>query len=325
MSIEKQLVTFKVFRFNRDTDYLPYYQEYKLEVGQDEVMLDILNRIKWEFDGSLSYRRSCRHGICGSCSIKVNQKPTLACKDRVFDLIDIFGTNLTIDPQSMKRAVKDMVVDKADFWSKYNSVKPYLEAEIEEHPEQENLVTPHEYEMLEEADYCIQCGGCYYACPVVDVNEEYVGPAALALAMRFNKDVRDNATKERLDITNQLGSGMWDCVKCMECAEACPKGVNPISKITTLHQQTFEEGVAPNNVATRHAVGFKHSIKKHGFLDEAGLVMYSDGLIKTATHHGSTGFKMFMAGKVVMPWNLPKSEKLDEIKKLVKISSKAKF
>jgi len=197
MSIKKE-VTFHIFRFNRDTDYLPYYQTYKFEVGADEVVLDILNKIKWEHDGSFSYRRSCRHGICGSCSVKVNHKPTLACKDRVFDLIDIFGTNLTIDPQSQKRAVKDMIIDKGDFWEKYNSVTPYLVSEIDENPTQENLVTPHEYEMLQEADYCIQCGGCYYACPAVEVNDSYLGPAALALAMRFNKDVRDHGVEDRL-------------------------------------------------------------------------------------------------------------------------------
>jgi succinate dehydrogenase / fumarate reductase iron-sulfur subunit len=324
MSIKKE-VTFHIFRFNRDTDYLPYYQTYKFEVGADEVVLDILNKIKWEHDGSFSYRRSCRHGICGSCSVKVNHKPTLACKDRVFDLIDIFGTNLTIDPQSQKRAVKDMIIDKGDFWEKYNSVTPYLVSEIDENPTQENLVTPHEYEMLQEADYCIQCGGCYYACPAVEVNDSYLGPAALALAMRFNKDVRDHGVEDRLRDINNLGSGIWDCVKCNECAEACPKGVNPISKITTLHQQTFQKGVHNNDVATRHAVGFKKSIDKFGMLDEAGLVMYSDGLVKTALHHGPVGLKMFMSGKVTMPWNMPKSDKLDEIKKLVKISSKAKF
>lgn len=323
--ITNKKIKFKVFRFNRDSDYLPYYKIYEIDVAQDDVMLNILNKIKWEFDGSFSYRRSCRHGICGSCSIKVNDKPVLACKERVFDLIDIFGEELVIDPQSKARAAKDLIIDKKDFWDKYNAVQPYLVADIDEAPTSENLVTPHEYEQIEEADICIQCGNCYYACPAVEANEEYFGPAALALSMRFTKDVRDNATKERLENVNKLGSGIWDCVKCYECYEACPKGVNPIDKITKLHLQTFEEGVAVSNVATRHAYGFKKSIVKHGFLDETGLVMYSDGLFKTATHHLPTGLRMMKAGKVVMPWKLPKSTKLDEIKKLVKISSKAKF
>ena len=105
-------LTFKVFRFNKDTDYLPYYDTFEMNVKDDELVLDVMNRIKWEHDGSFSYRRSCRHGICGACAIKVNGKATLACKDRVSDLVDIFGEELTIEPQDIKRAYKDMVIEK---------------------------------------------------------------------------------------------------------------------------------------------------------------------------------------------------------------------
>ena len=160
-NVDKKLI-FKIWRFNKETDYLPYYDTFELVVTKDEVILDVMNRIKWEYDGSFSYRRSCRHGICGSCSVKVNGKATLACKDNVFELVDIFGTELTIEPQSIKRAYKDMVVDKDDFWTKYSEVKPYLIADIVEHPESENIVSIEEAEKIDEADYCIQCGNCYY-------------------------------------------------------------------------------------------------------------------------------------------------------------------
>ncbi|WP_457598610.1 4Fe-4S dicluster domain-containing protein, partial [Hydrogenimonas sp.] len=174
------------------------------------------------------------------------------------------------------------------------------------------------------ADYCIQCGNCYYACPVVEVNEEYFGPAQFAKAYRFNADVRDNAKTERLEKVREMGPGVWDCVKCFECAEACPKDVDPIEKITKLHNQLFEEGLAQDNVATRHAVGFKHSIVKHGLLDEGELVRYSEGTLGVMKHLPEA-IAMFKKGKIVMPWNMPKSEKLDEIKTLVKSSSKVKF
>jgi succinate dehydrogenase / fumarate reductase iron-sulfur subunit len=318
------VVKFKVFRFNGDTDVLPYYKEYKLEVSKEDVVLDVLNRIKWEFSGSLSYRRSCRHGICGSCAVKVNNKGVLACKERIYDLIDVFGKEMTIDPLSKERAVKDLIIDKKDFWDKYDEVQPYLEAEVEEYPTKENIVSQKEAGQLLDADYCIQCGACYYSCPSVEVNSDYLGPAALAKAYRFNSDVRDDAKLERLETVNEIGSGIWDCVKCFECAEVCPKEVNPIGKITKLHLQTFEEGVADNNVATRHAVGFKHSIQKHGLLDEGGLVLYSEGPLGMAKHIPAA-IGMLKNGKIPMPWQLPKSEKLDEIKKLVKISSTAKF
>lgn len=322
--MEKQKVIINVFRFNKETDYLPHYDKYELEVSKDEVVLDILNRIKWDYDGSFSYRRSCRHGICGSCAIKVNGRSTLACKERMTDMIELFGTELTFEPVSKKRVVKDMVVDKKDFWDKYDAVKPYLEAQIDEHPTEENIVSPEDAEKIEEADYCIQCGCCYYACPVInEANEEYFGPAAFVKAYRFTADIRDEDKKERLEIIDKLGQGVWDCVKCFECAEACPKDLNPIGKITHLHNQLFQEGVVQNNVASRHAVGFKKSIEKHGILDEGMLVAYSEGV--GVVKNLPEAIAMWKKGKIVMPWNMPKSKKLDEIKKLVKISSTAKF
>jgi succinate dehydrogenase / fumarate reductase, iron-sulfur subunit len=324
-TITTQTITFNVFRFNAETDYLPHYKKIDMEVTSEEVVLDILNRIKWEHDGSFSYRRSCRHGICGACAIKVNGKGVLACKERMNDMIELFGTEMTIEPLSVKRAVKDMIIDKGDFWEKHDQVKPYVIDEIDEHPESENLVTPQEEAQLMDADYCIQCGLCHYSCPSLENNEAYIGPAAFAAAYRFNADVRDKATLDRLSIVNAPEQGVWDCVKCFECQEVCPKEVNPIEKITKLHNQVFENNVASNDVATRHAVGFAHSIKKHGLLDEAELVRYSEGTIPMLMKHGKVGLKMFKAGKVVMPWNMPKSDKLDEVKALIKSSSTVKF
>ena len=322
-TITTQKVNFKVFRFNADEDYLPYYNDIEMEVTSEEVVLDILNRIKWDHDGSFSYRRSCRHGICGACAIKVNGRSTLACKERMNDMIELFGNELTIEPLSKKRAVKDMIIDKADFWEKHDAVHPYLISDVDEHPENEHLVTPHEAEELLEADLCIQCGACHYACPVVEINDDFFGPAAFVKAYRFEADVRDQAHVSRLKEVHAEKQGVWDCVKCFECAEACPKEINPIEKITKLHQMLFKEGVATSNVATRHAVGFKHSIARHGVLDEGGLVLYSEG--PSIVKHIPVAFKMFTKGKIVMPWNMPKSDNLDEIQKLVKSSSTVKF
>ena len=216
-----------------------------------------------------------------------------------------------------------MIIDKADFWNKHDAVHPYLISDVEEHPEHEHLVSPDEAEQLLEADLCIQCGACHYACPVVEINEDFFGPAAFAKAYRFEADVRDDAHTSRLTELHEEKQGVWDCVKCYECAEVCPKEVNPIDKITKLHQMLFKEGVATSNVATRHAVGFKHSIEKHGVLDEGGLVLYSEG--PSIVKHIPVALKMFKKGKIVMPWNMPKSDNLDEIKKLVESSSTAKF
>ncbi len=318
--METQTVLFHVFRFNKETDYLPYYKKYELEVGEDDLVLDILNRIKWEKDGSFSYRRSCRHGICGSCAIKVNNTPVLSCKYNVYDLIEQFGHELIIDPQDKSRAYKDMVIDKGNFWEKYDAVKPYLIGDIDEYPNAENSVAAKEAEKLEEADYCIQCGNCFYACSALSVNKDYLGPAALTKAYRFNADVRDDANDERLHIVDMLGSGVWDCVKCNECAQACPKELDPIDKITKLHNELFAKNKTAKNVASKHAVGFKHAIAKHGLLDEGELVRYSEGNFGVLKHLPEA-FAMMKKGKIVPPWKMPKSKNLDEIQKLIKSSS----
>ncbi len=323
-SITTKDVTFKVFRFNSETDYLPTYKEYKMEVTSEEVVLDILNRIKWEFDGSFSYRRSCRHGICGACAMKVNGKATLACKVNMHDMVELFGNEITLEPSSTKRAIKDFIIDKSDFWEKHAQAKPYLEAEIDETPTIENLVSIEDNEKIDEADLCIQCGACHYSCPAVEVNEHFMGPAAFVAAYRFGVDTRDNAQAERLDTVDTPAQGVWDCVKCYECADACPKEINPIDKITKLHNMIFTDGKVRKNVASRHAVGFAHSIKKHGLLDEGELVRYSEGNIGVLKHV-PVALKMFSKGKIVLPWNMPKSDNLDEIQKLIKSSSTTKF
>ena len=318
-TIETKKVTFKVFRFNSDVDYIPRYDTYTFDVTSEQVVLDILNKIKWEEDGSFSYRRSCRHGICGACAMKVNGRATLACKERMFDMIDLYGDEMTLEPSSIKRAVKDLIIDKGDFWAKNDQIKPFLIADIDENPTQERLVAPDKAEDILEADLCIQCGACHYSCPVVEINEDFIGPAAFVKAYRFEADIRDDQHNERFHEISKPSQGVWDCVKCMECAEACPKEINPIEKITKLHNMLFQEKISENPVAERHAVGFAHSIKKHGLLDEGELVRYSEGNIGVLKHV-PIALKMFKKGKIVLPWNMPKSEKLDEIQKLVKSS-----
>jgi len=323
-------VTIKAFRFNAETDYLPYYKNYEMKVGEDDLILDLLNRIKWEHDGSFSYRRSCRHGICGACAIKVNGKPVLACKQNAMDLLELFNDELVFEPQSQKRAVKDMIIDKKDFWDKHAAVKPFVEATIDANPTHETHMSIAQVANVLDADYCIQCGSCHYACPALEVNEDYLGPAALTAAYRFTVDPRDEAGTERLEMTAQAGIGVWDCVKCMECAEACPKEINPIEKITKLHNLQFEQKVARSNVATRHAEGFVRSIKKHGILDEADIVVYSEGYLGMYKHIG-TAIKMLKAGKIhfsdALPFidNVPKAKNLSEIQKLIEISQTNKL
>ena len=323
-------VTIKAFRFNAETDYLPYIKQYELEVGKDDLILDLMNRIKWEHDGSFSYRRSCRHGICGACGIKVNGQPVLACKQNAIELLDLYDNDITLEPQSKKRAIKDMIIDKGDFWQKHADVQPYIVADVDPHPAVETKQSIAAFNLMLDSDLCIQCGSCHYACPALEVNPDYLGPAALTAAYRFSIDTRDNAAKERLELTAQEGVGVWDCVKCFECQQACPKEINPIEKITKLHNMQFEQGIAERNIATKHAEGFVRSMKKHGFLDEADIVVYSEGILNMHKHL-KTAMKMMKAGKIHftdgLPWvdNVPKSKNLEEIQKLIEISQTNKL
>ncbi|MEY4503769.1 MAG: hypothetical protein RL154_61, partial [Pseudomonadota bacterium] len=142
-------------------------------------------------------------------------------------------------------------------------------------------------------------------------------PVALAKAYRFTSDIRDHAKKERLSLVNEPKTGIWDCVKCYACTEVCPKGVDPMGKITRLHNQSFAAGVVKDGVASRHSTGFVDSIQKNGFLDNTELVRFSEGNIG-ALKHIPEAFDMFTHDK--MPWNTPVSKNLDEIKTLVNSS-----
>ena len=323
-------VKIKAFRFNVETDYLPYYKEYELEVTKDDLILDLMNRIKWEYDGSFSYRRSCRHGICGTCGIKVNGKSILACKENAMDLLDLFDNELILEPQSKRRVIKDMIIDKSDFWEKHSAVKSYVDGNINNNPQNETIMEDAQVNNFLNSDYCIQCGACHYACPVLEVNEDFLGPAAFVSAFRFTIDPRDTIGKDRLEITSQPNEGVWDCVKCFECTEACPKDIDPMEKITKLHNMQFEEKILKKNVATKHAEGFVRSIYKHGFLDETDIVKYSLGPIGMI-HVVGDAIKMLKAGKIhftdQLPFvdNMPKSKNLSEIQKLIKISQSNKL
>ncbi len=327
---ETRKVTIKAFRFNAETDYLPYTKQYEMEVGKDDLILDLMNRIKWEHDGSFSYRRSCRHGICGACAIKVNGKAVLACKQNAIELLDLFDNDITLEPSSKKRAIKDMIIDKSDFWEKHAAIKPYVVADVDPHPEHETKQSISEFNNFLDSDLCIQCGACHYSCPALEVNPEFFGPAAFAAAYRFTVDTRDSAGAERLELTAQPSQGVWDCVKCFECAEACPKEINPIEKITKLHNMQFEQGIAEKNVATKHAEGFLRGMKKYGYLDEADIVTYSEGLLGAYKHIG-TAMKMMKSGKIHwhsgVPFidSIPKIKNLDEVQKLIEISQTNKL
>jgi succinate dehydrogenase / fumarate reductase iron-sulfur subunit len=213
-------VTLRIKRFNPEKDTKPWWGEYQVEAEPTDRLLDALNHVKWHTDGSLTYRRSCAHGICGSDAMLINGRNALACKV----LLKNLGTKITIEPMRGFRVIKDLLVDMDVFLEKYRSVKPYL-INNSPQPEKERLQSPAQRETFEDTTKCILCGACTTSCPSFWANPDYVGPAAIVNAHRFIFDSRDEAGEERLRL---LGSadGVWRCRTVFNCVEACPRDIN---------------------------------------------------------------------------------------------------
>ena len=212
-------VTLRIKRYNPETDVKPSFKEYTVEVEPNDRVLDALNQIKWSHDGSLTYRRSCAHGICGSDAMRINGRNRLACKVLMGEL----GKKVTIEPLIGYAVVKDLVVDMEKFFDAYKSVKPYLIAD-EAPSAGERLQSPDERERYDDTTKCILCAACTTSCPITWTNDEFVGPAAIVNAHRFIFDSRDRGAPERLRILNQR-SGVWRCRTIFNCTEACPRGI----------------------------------------------------------------------------------------------------
>lgn len=223
----------RVQRFNPDKDKKPYIDEFQLTPERDTTILDALHTIKAEQDGSLTFRRSCRHAICGSCAMNVNGQNLLVCKTPLQDVLDK-KRRVTIRPLPYLPIIKDLVVDRSSFWEQYLRVKPWLipSADV---PEKEYRVSPEEVAALNNAETCIMCGACYSACQVIGMTKEYVGPHALLKAFLRVLDPRDIAPSDRLtDLAG--GDGVYRCHTIFNCIDACPKDLNPTQAIETLRK-----------------------------------------------------------------------------------------
>ena len=212
-------VTLRVQRFNPDVDREPSYKEYTLEVEPTDRVLDALNSVKWYQDGTLTYRRSCAHGVCGSDAMRINGVNRLACKVLMRDT----GERVTIEPLMGFRVIKDLVVDMEPFFAQYRSVLPYL-INDEREPDRERPQSIEQRERYDDTTKCILCAACTTSCPSFWADENFVGPAAIVNAHRFIFDSRDKGGSERLDILNDR-EGVWRCRTIFNCTEACPREI----------------------------------------------------------------------------------------------------
>ncbi|MBN1633634.1 MAG: succinate dehydrogenase iron-sulfur subunit [Ignavibacteria bacterium] len=214
-------VTLSILRFDPEKDEKPYRKEYTIDVEPTFRILDCLDKVKWDIDGSLSYRRSCSHGICGSDAMKINGKNMLACQVLVQDFNKKY---ITIEPLPALPIIKDLIVDMDSFFAKYDIIKPYLITKTQP-PSKERYQSQEDRALIDEAVNCILCGACSASCPSLWSNEQYLAPAAMLKAYRFIFDSRDEDDGERLNIIDSP-DGIWRCHTIFNCVEVCPKEIN---------------------------------------------------------------------------------------------------
>ena len=213
-------VHLKIRRFNPERDEQPWWGEYTIEAEPTDRLLDALNHVKWYLDGTLTYRRSCAHGVCGSDAMVVNGSNALACKV----LLKNLGESVTVEPLRGLPVIKDLLVDLDGFFEQYRRAKPYLITHSPT-PQKERLQTPEDRERFDDSTKCILCAACTTSCPSFWANPDYIGPAAIVNAARFIFDNRDEGGEERLKVLNSI-DGVWRCRTIFNCVEACPRGIN---------------------------------------------------------------------------------------------------
>jgi fumarate reductase iron-sulfur subunit len=221
-------IALQVTRYRPEQEAEPSFQTYEVPCPKDWVVLDGLNHVKDRLDGSLSFRWSCRMGICGSCGMTVNGEPKLTCATF---LADYAPGPVRVEPLRNFPVVRDLVVEMGDFMRKLPAVKPWIVRQ-EERPlsEGEHRQTPEQLDAYKQYSMCINCMLCYAACPVYGLDPKFLGPAAIALAQRYNLDSRDQGARERLEVLDDH-EGIWGCTFVGECTKVCPKNVDPAGAI----------------------------------------------------------------------------------------------
>ena len=232
-------ITLKIQRYNPDTDDAPYYQEYTVEVDPNARLLDALMDVKRFQDGSLGFRKSCAHGVCGSDAMRINGQDGLACKTLVKEVAEEDGATVVVEPLRHLPVQRDLIVDQAEFFEKYKSIKPFL-INDEAVAEKERIQSPEERLQFDDTTNCILCASCYSACPIPEEHPAFIGPAAIAQAFRFLADSRDKGEEQRLPVLDDA-DGVWLCENHFKCTQACPRSIL-ITKRINQTKRMIKEG-----------------------------------------------------------------------------------
>ena len=224
-------VVLDIRRYNPESDEKPYSETYEVEVEPTERVLDALMKVKRGVDRTLSFRRSCAHGVCGSDAMRINGKESLACKVLIQDIAVADGDVIKLEPLRHFEVERDLMVHQPPFFEKFRQVKPFL-IPAEKSGAGEYIQSPEDRDLIDDATKCILCGSCISACPVMDDNPGFIGPASIVQAARFVFDTRDAGFAERLGVLDHP-DGVWSCDNHFECTKVCPRGIK-ITKLINL-------------------------------------------------------------------------------------------
>jgi succinate dehydrogenase / fumarate reductase iron-sulfur subunit len=271
--------TLRLRRYDPESGGAPYWEEHTVDLEPHRSVLEGILQAKARFDGSIGIRCSCRAAICGSCGVRINGQPGLACHTHL-DIAQESSRDgvIEVEPMGNMPVLKDLIVDMdAVHWKKIQRVTPWL-INREPIPEREYIV-PHENMVdVTQSMACIQCGACVSDCLSMEVDPLFIGPAALAKAYRFVGDPRDAQPKERLKDLAEDPHGLYDCTHCFKCIDACPKGVAPMSQIMRLRRRAGNDfGIVDRNNGERHEASFVSLVRDNGLLWEAELLPRSYG------------------------------------------------
>jgi len=280
----------KVYRFDPDVDTEPHYDEWDLPVEPGRTVLDLLHEIHYFRDPTLSFRRSCRSAICGSCAMSMNGRTGLSCNTQAKPLLDRDGY-LVVEPMKNLPVLKDLVSDMEPFWKAVYDVEPYLQPG--KAPKGPYIVPKKRMDLLKIAQDCIMCGSCLSECTSREANPDYLGPAALAKAYRFVADDRDEASLDRLRQYSEA-NGIWDCDTCLYCNEVCPVHVKPMDAIMAMRERSIEAGIVSQGA--KHAIAFYETVLRSGKLNEFATANKSLGLAGMASQ-ASVAARVILRGK----------------------------
>ena len=307
------------------------YSNYTIDAEESVTLLDALIEVREYVDGTLGLRCSCRSAICGSCSMRVDGRARLACRAKVIALTkNDENHEIVVEPMGNMPVIKDLIIDQELFWQKIRQVDPYLQPEGPV-PEAEYRVPNEAMIDLTHTMNCIMCGACVSDCTVLEVDKNFIAPAALAKAYRFAADPRDGHEHDRLEKLSEY-SGIWDCTRCNMCVEVCPKGVAPMNRILQLREMAIEAGIK-NNAGARHTDIFTKSVTDGGRLNEVWMVPGSVGIfnVPRMMKEMPGALKMLRAGKLpigqAIPPGFPGSHKIsgmDRVRNVVRKSASLK-